>query len=78
MPRDLKGGAYQVQESYEGPPLSYISEKMTKAIETQYHLIKNISKYVPDDLTSPLLKSATPSINLKEDFLASDAYMAFN
>lgn len=77
MPRSLKGEAYQVQEIHEGPPKSYISEKLTNGIEAQYHLIKNIYQYIPDNLSSPLLTNSPPNAKLKNDFFTSEAKAAF-
>ena len=77
MNRKFKGDAYQVTETHEGLPKSYISEKLCSAIVSQYRLITNLQKHIPDDLNSPLLKNAPPSANLKDDFFLGEAIPAF-
>jgi hypothetical protein len=57
------------------PTLDYIAEKVGNSLAMLHALYRDISRYVPDDLTHSTLQEAP--ISIKRDMLLSQTFHAF-
>lgn len=72
------GSGYTTTETRNGPPLSYVSDKLRGAIESLHSLHNLALTDLPDDLPCPERHRSTwPSYNPKADSVLGSCYAAF-
>jgi len=74
--QDPNAGAYEKEEVRTGPPLSYVGEKLRRALESAHRMHRTIVDVVPDDLPQPPGASGT-AYSTKVDGLVRPAHGAF-
>lgn len=73
---DSNGGAFRVAEARVGPPLEYVSDKLSSSLSMQHELFNAIVRFVPEDLPQPVGAAGT-LFSTKEDGLLSESHAAF-
>jgi len=69
------GGAYEKWEVRNGPPLGYVVVKLHAALEAGHDLVRNIQRFVPDELDHA--SAGDRRVPIKDTFLISPAHHAF-
>ncbi|NWN91082.1 hypothetical protein HLV39_06195 [Marinobacter adhaerens] len=76
--KSTNGPAYEKNESRNGPPLTYVGEKLRYALEHCHDLLQGIESYVPDSLPLPDEYQEGAPISAKQDLLKSPAWASFH
>lgn len=76
--RSTNGPAYEKNEARNGPPLSYVGEKIRYALENCHDLLQGIESCVPNNLPLPDGYQEGASLSAKLDFLKSPALASFH
>ena len=72
------GSAYTTTETRNGVPIDYVGEKLRRAVEAAHDNLRNIKRFVPDDLSAaPQFQEYAPR-GVKNDLLLSSAISAFD
>jgi|SRR5208337_2165955 len=74
--REPNAGAYEKEETRKGPPLSYVGEKLRRAVESAHGTYQAINRDVPDDLPQPA-RARGSQYSTKQDGILSPAYSTF-
>lgn len=73
---DPNGGAYEKREERVGPPLTYLGEKLESSLLASHEVMRNITRYVPDDLIgNDAMQRA--GLKVRDDYLLAPARSAF-
>ncbi|MBU1431361.1 hypothetical protein KKF91_12540 [Myxococcota bacterium] len=72
---DLTGGAFQIEETYIGPPKEFILGKLLESIKSQLSLIQHIEELIPENLDFPegWESVVENGLQIKRDYLKLDA-----
>ena len=78
FPETPNGSAYTRTESRNGVPLDYVGEKLRHAVESAHENLRNIKRFVPENLpAAPEFQYYVPN-GIKNDLLLSSANNAFS
>lgn len=75
--KSTNGPAYEKNEARNGPPLSYVGEKLRYALEHSHDLLHGIESCVPASLPLPDEYLEGAPISAKQDLLKSPAWASF-
>ena len=76
--KSTNGPAYEKKESRNGPPLTYVGEKLRYGLEHCHDLLEGIESCVPDSLPLPDEYKKDAPISAKQDLLKSPAWTSFH
>lgn len=77
-PKAPNGSAYTTTESRKGVPLDYVGEKLRYAVESAHENLRNIKRFVPENLpAAPELQYYVPN-GIKNDLLLNSASHTFS